>query len=276
LLSGGYLIRGEDISNIPQAINVDDLTLNEVTSGNDSAQWFSSIDDEIHSLIERDVWEIEDISKAQKHTLVGHKWVFKYKLDEKDDIKSRKTRLVAKGFSQKYGIDYKETFSPVARHTTFRMLLALGVAEDFKYQHIDIKTAFLYGELTETVYMRLPSYVMKYMQEKHGQYTDVDINSAHKKYVLKLKKALYGLKQGGREWYNTIDAFIIEQGFTRSKSDVCLYFKGNEEMKIILLMYVDDIIVASKQNELLADIKDRISKRFAAPFKGSQLSRLFN
>ena len=109
------------------------------------------------------------------------------KHDESDAVVKHKARLYAKGFTQKEGIDFKETFSPVARHTTFKMLLSLGAVEHFKYRHVDIKTAFLYGDLHEEVYMKMPPYVIKYMQDKHNQYSGVDIKNANQ-YVLKSKR----------------------------------------------------------------------------------------
>ena len=129
----------------------------------------------------------------------------KKKYDETNTITKFKARLCAKGFAQKEGIDCKETFAPVARHTSFKLLLSLGVVERFKYKHVDIKTAFLYATLHEKVYMKIPPYVIKYMQDKHQQYMDVDVKHANDEYVLELKKAIYGLKQASREWYTTLD-----------------------------------------------------------------------
>jgi hypothetical protein len=188
--------------------------------------------------------------------------LMKVKYDESDVIVKHKARLCAKGFTQKEGIDYKETFAPVARHATFKMLLGLGTIEHFKYKHVDIKTSFLYGELHGEVYMKMPPYVIKYMQDKHHQYMDVDIKDANE-YVLQLNKALYGLKQAPREWYAMLDTHIRSMGFTRSKSDVCVYYKGDRENKVIMMIYVDDIIIASKHETLLHQTTHAIQTRFS-------------
>ena len=170
--------------------------------------------------------------------------------------------MVAKGFTQQEGIDYTETFSPVARHTTFRLLLALGTTEQFHYAHADVKTAFLYADLKEKQYLRLPKYFVKYMQDKHGKYMHINVNTADKDYALQLNKALYGLKQAPREWNDTIDRFIKHIGFTRSRSDVCLYYRGGKEDKELILLYVDDIIIATKSKEQTERIKQTIRGQF--------------
>ena len=110
--------------------------------------------------------------------------------------------------------------------------------------------------------MKIPKYIIRYMQQHYGQYMDVRIDDVDKEYVLELHKALYGLKQASREWNQMFDAFMISAGFTRSRSDVCMYHKGDRDNKVIVLVYVDDIIVASKHDTLLDDFYTTMSARF--------------
>ena len=196
LVTGEHYIRDETTPD-----SMDMFTIDPSMTPQDIDKWFTAIDAEVKSIMDRNVWTIIKASdKPKGKTLVNYKWVMKVKYDESDVIVKHKARLCAKGFTQKEGIDYKETFAPVARHATFKMLLSLGTVEHFKYKHVDIKTAFLYGELHEEVHMKMPPYVIKYMQDKHHQYMDVNIEDANE-YVLQLNKALYGLKQAPRKWY---------------------------------------------------------------------------
>jgi hypothetical protein len=246
------LVSGEYIDMHSHALmNTDEMQWEDVTRSADSGKWYEAIDIEIKAMFDRDVWIVKP--KAQMpsgRTLVNFKWVFKIKFDEKDTIQKFKARLCAKGFTQREGIDYTETFSPVARHTTFKMLLAIGTAEQFHYRHMDVKTAFLHGILKEKVYMKAPQYVIQYMKDKLGMFKGVDISNGHKEYVLELHKAIYGLKQASREWHHTIDTYIQSLGFTRSRSDPCLYWTGDRQNKIIIMIYVDDVIIAAKQSDL--------------------------
>jgi hypothetical protein len=261
--SQGALVCGEHfIQDETTPDSMDMFTIDKSMTPQDIDKWFGAIDSELKYIVERDVWTIINANDMPKgKTLVNYKWVMKVKHDESNTVVKHKARLCAKGFTQKEGIDYKETFAPVARHTTFKLLLSLGAVEHFKYKHVDIKTAFLYGDLHEEVYMKMPPYVIKYMQDKHNQYMDVDIKNA-KDYVLRLNKALYGLKQAPREWYAKLDEHIRSMGFTRSKSDVCVYFKGDRANKMIMMIYVDDIIIASKHDALLEETTQLIKSRF--------------
>jgi hypothetical protein len=246
LLSGEFFMK-DDQPDSNDMIGTDDDTLHS-----DELMWKAAVDSEVKSIVDKDVWDVMEMKDMpQNKTLVNYKWVFKKKYDETDSVIKYKTRLCAKGFTQREGIDYKETFSPVARHTTFKLIMSLGVAESFKYRQLDVKTAFLNATLNETIFMKMPPYVIAYMQEHHHQFMDVNVQTASKSHVLRLKKAIYGLKQAPREWYHTIDTVIRAMGFTRSKSDVCVYYQSDREHKIIILLYVDDIIIASKHDMLL-------------------------
>ena len=148
------------------------------------------------------------------------KWVYKTKLNEKGELEKHNARLVAKGYAQKYGIDYDETFAPVARMDTIRAVLAIAAQNQWPVYQMDVKSAFLNGILEEEVYVdQPPGYTIKGHEDK----------------VYKLKKALYGLKQAPRAWYSRVDSYLINNGFSRSSNDPTLYVK---QSKVNYCLYV--------------------------------------
>ena len=182
------------------------------------------------------------------------KWVFKKKYDIDNNVRYR-ARLVAKGFMQKYGVDYVETFSPVVRHTTLRLLFALSVQLELDITHLDITTAFLNGELEETIYMEKP----------YGSAKSTDDCK-----VLKLKKAIYGLKQSSRAWYKKVDDCLTSIGYKRSKIESCLYTKNNNNSKTFVTLYVDDFFIFSNDNVET----DNLKKTLASQFKVKDLGEI--
>jgi hypothetical protein len=161
--------------------------------------------EELENFERNQVWELVDPPPGCK--LIGTKWVWKNKEGEKDDVVRNKSRLVAQGLSQKEGIDYEETFAPVARLEAIRILLAFFVAKGFKLHQMDVKCALLNGVLEEEVYVRKPPGLES---EKHPNW------------VYKLRKALYGLKQAPRAWYGRLRGFLFERGFEMGKVDPTL------------------------------------------------------
>jgi len=156
---------------------------------------------------------------------------------------------VVKGFAQKKGIDFDEIFSPIVKMTSIRTILRLIAAEDLHLEQLDVKTAFLHGDLEEEIYMQQPQgYEVK----------------GKEKLVCKMKKSLYGLKQAPREWYLKFDRFMSEQGYTRCHSDHCVYLKRqNHGSYIILLLYVDDMIVADSNMQEINVLKRKLENSFA-------------
>uniref|UniRef100_H3GUW4 Integrase catalytic domain-containing protein n=1 Tax=Phytophthora ramorum TaxID=164328 RepID=H3GUW4_PHYRM len=178
---------------------------------------------------------------------IGCRWVFRVKENQAGEIERFKARLVAKGFSQKYGIDYDETFAPVAKFTSIRIVLSLAAKYGLKLHQMDVKTAFLNGVLDEDIYMAQPD-----------GYVDED----HPDHVCKLKRSLYGLKQSPRMWNQTIDDFMLKLGFKKCESDHCVYLKRDGQDMIFVALYVDDLVLASSNDELLESTKHALSKRF--------------
>ena len=159
--------------------------------------------------------------------IIGTKWVFRNKMDEHGVITINKARLAAKGYNQEEGIDYDETYAPVARLEAVRLLLAFSCIKGFKLFKMDVKSAFLNGYINEEVFVSQPPGF-----EDHQ----------HPEYVFKLKKALYRLKQAPRQWYERLSDFLTSQGYDRGTSDKTLFFKRKEDDIILVQVYVDDII----------------------------------
>lgn len=219
----------------------------EALGGKDAKHWKEAMTSEYESFIDNNCWTLTD--RSESHKPVKCKWVFKIKRGLNGELLKYRARLVAKGCTQKYGIDYEETFSPVVRYSTIRTLLALAAEYNMEIEHLDVKTAFLNGDLTETVFMEQPEGFQIKGQE-------------HK--VYKLNKAIYGLKQASKAWYEKIDHVLCNKlNFVRSSSEPCVYIKSNNNSIIIIALYVDDIILFSTCNlQEKLSIKQKLMKEF--------------
>ncbi|KAK2437580.1 secreted RxLR effector protein [Trifolium repens] len=204
------------------------------------------------SLEKNQTWKLVPLPENKR--VVGSKWVFK----KKDGIPGveaprYKTRLVAKGFTQVEGIDYNEIFSLVVKHCSIRVLMAIVNQYDLELEQMDVKTAFLHGELEETIYMQQPE---GFVEDKSK--------------VCLLKKSLYGLKQSPRQWYRRFDEFLLKGGFVRSNYDSCVYMmKRNEKVILYLILYVDDILMASSDKHEIQRLKEMLNGEFEMKDLGS-------
>ncbi|RVW92035.1 Retrovirus-related Pol polyprotein from transposon RE1 [Vitis vinifera] len=179
---------------------------------------------------------------------VGCKWIFTIKYKADGSVERFKARLVAKGFTQSYGIDYQETFAPVAKLNTIRILLSLAVNQDWCLQQLDIKNAFLNGDLEEEVYMEIPPGFE---------------GSMAKNQVCKLQKSLYDLKQSPRAWFDRFTKAVLKLGYKQGHVDHTLFVKKSHAGKMaILIVYVDDIILSGNDMEELQNLKKYLSKEF--------------
>jgi hypothetical protein len=207
-------------------------------------EWAYVMTEEYQSIMKNEVWEI--VPRLKNKYVVSSRWLFKIKHVADGSIKKYKARFIAPGFSQKEGIDYEETFSPVARYTSIRTIIALAAKMKWKLHQMDVKTTFLNGVIEEEVYIEKP------------QGFEVEDMRSH---VCRLKKALYGLKQAPRAWYGHIDSFLTRLGFTKSKEDSNLYFKIMNNEPVILLLYVDDLFLTGEEN-LITECKKRLASEF--------------
>jgi hypothetical protein len=200
-------------------------------SKEDQGSWMSAMKDEIKSLHERKVWKLVHLPKG--HQPIKGRWVYVVKPDGR-----KKARFVTKGFTQIFGIDYEETFAPVTRFETFRIFMALAALHDWEIEALDVKTAYLFGELEEEIYMIQPEgFVVKGQEKK----------------VCRLMKSLYGLKQSTLQWNKALHKSLLEMGFHRCKVDPGTYYKIIGEEIITLLIYVDDaFFMGSNKAQVLA------------------------
>ncbi|KAJ9553525.1 hypothetical protein OSB04_017570 [Centaurea solstitialis] len=217
----------------------------EAVSGNESEQWQEAMKAEMQSMYDNQVWELTDL--PQHCRAVGRKWVFKKKTDMDGNVHTFKARLVAKGFTQTHGIDYDETFSPVAMLKSIRILMAISAYFNYEIWQMDVKTAFLNGKLTEDVYMEQPEGFE-------------DPKNPNK--VCKLLKSIYGLKQASRSWNLHFDERIKEFGFAKSEFEPCVYTKFSGSIVTFLVLYVDDILLIGNDVPNLQSVKSWLSKCF--------------
>jgi len=161
-----------------------------------SKEWKKAMEEEMNSLQENKTWELVNLPKGRK--ALQNKWVYKIKHEGYEKKERYKARLVVKGFAQKEGIDFTEIFSPIVKMSSIRVILGLVAALDLECEHLDVKIAFLHGELEEEIYMEQPKDFIEKGKE--------DL-------VCRLKKSLYGLKQAPRQWYKKFDSFVLEHGF---------------------------------------------------------------
>jgi len=168
-------------------------------------------------------------------------------MDSDGNIAQFKARLVAKGCQQKGEVDYSETYAPVVRHASLRLLFSLAVKYDLDIDHMDAVSAFLQGELSEKIYVTQPEgFEIK--------------NKEH--YVYRLNKAIYGLKQSGRAWNNKLHSVLLDIGLQRSSRDHCVYYDVNKRKIIIVAAYVDDLLIFTNDAEEKKRLKQELMKRF--------------
>jgi hypothetical protein len=205
--------------------------------------WQQAMQEELHALEKTHTWDLVD--PPSDKTLVGCKWVYKIKTLSDGSIERYKARLVAKGFTQEYGIDYEETFAPVARITSVRTLLAIAATRQWKLTQMDVKNAFLNGELEEEVYMRPPP-----------GYT------CQENKVCRLRKALYGLKQALRAWFSKFHKTITQLNFSSSAHDSALFTRKTDNGTVVLLLYVDDMIITGDDSIGIEELKKFLCQHF--------------
>ena len=219
--------------------------MNEALSSPDKKYWEEAAQKELTSLKEKNVYEI--VNKPKNTNIIGCHWVFKIKQSIDGNIDKFKVRLVARGDTQIYGINYYNTSAPVMNLTTLHILLVIGIKNDYYLSNIDINTAYLNAPLKEQIYMKLPPGFF-YKERENNK-------------VLLLKRSLYGLKQSAYEWYNTLKKALEKLKFKPLFHDKCVFIK-KEPYIIILGIYVDDILILSSKKECINQFKKEIKLFF--------------
>ncbi|GJT13332.1 retrovirus-related pol polyprotein from transposon TNT 1-94 [Tanacetum coccineum] len=213
--------------------------------------WFQAMQDEIYEFDRLDIWEL--VPPLDCAMIITLKWIYKVKLDEYGDVLKNKARLVAKGYRQEEGLDFEESFAPVARLEAIRIFIANAASKNMTVYQIDVKTAFLNGELKEEVYVSQPE-----------GFVDPD----RLNHVYRLKKALYGLKQEPRAWYDTLSKFLLAQGFSKGVVDPTLFIQKTGKHTLHVQIYVDDIIFASTDPKDCDHFSNEMCSKFQMSMMG--------
>ncbi|KAM1493880.1 hypothetical protein ACFX10_025604 [Malus domestica] len=217
----------------------------EAISSTEAPFWKEAIRSEMESIMQNNTWELVDLPPGNKP--IGYKWIFKKKFKPDGSIDKYKARLVAKGYRQREGLDYFDTYSPVSRITSIRMLISIAALYNLEIHQMDVKTAFLNGELEEEIYMEQPEgFIVKGQENK----------------VCKLVKSLYGLKQAPKMWHEKFDHTMITYGFKINESDKCVYVKSYKNSCVIVCLYVDDMLILGTDKDVINSTKKMLNSNF--------------
>jgi hypothetical protein len=209
------------------------------------SSWVNAMHEELENFERNQVWNLVD--PLRDVNVIGTKWVFKNKQGEDGDVVRNKARLVAQGYSQVEGLDFGETFAPVARLEAIRILLAFAASKGFKLYQMDVKSAFLNDVIQEEVYVRPP------LGFESPKYPDI---------VYKLSKALYGLKQALRAWYARLKTFLLEHGYVMGSVDKTPFTLNHGTNFLHVSIYVDDIIFGGSSHTLVSRFLEMMESEF--------------
>ncbi|GKA43538.1 auxin efflux carrier component 2 [Tanacetum coccineum] len=248
-----YKDKEKQISNPRKRVMNDQLSQDETDNNSEIPQenveprrkapyWKEAIQSEIDSIVHNNTWKLVDLPSG--HKPIGHKWIFKKKLRPDGTIEKYKARLVAKGYHQKKGQDFFDTYSPVTRITSIRTLIAIAAIHNLIIHQMDVKTAFLNGELDEEIYMQQPEgFVVKGQEHK----------------VYKLVKSLYDLKQAPKQWHEKFDYTLLSNDFQINECDKCVYVKQYKNAFVIIFLYVDDMLIMGTNMDVINQTKKMFS-----------------
>lgn len=222
----------------------------DLDSRPDKMKWLKAIERELESIHKNDTWDVAE--RPLNGDIIDTKWVFAYKPLETNNELKYKARLVARGFNQSHQFDYGETYAPVARFSTLRILLAIAIENNFYVEQMDVTTAFLNGVVESEIYITPPEGTKFCNSNK----------------VFKLKKALYGLKESAKRWNSAFTQYVSSLNFQQSDNDSCLFYKRSTEGTVYLLLYVDDIILTGDNKNLLTETKKHLQAKFEMKDKG--------
>ena len=212
----------------------------------ESEHWRDAMQLEVDSINKNHTWDLVDLPHGKKP--IGTKWVFKVKRKQDGSVDRYKARLVAKGYAQKKGVDYDETFAPTSRHAAVCSIVALAAHNGWEVHHLDIKIAFLNGDLHEEIYVNQPEGFE--MPDKEHM-------------VCRLRKALYGLKQAPHgAWFEKMHSWLLAHGFMQSTTETTLYVHHIEDATLIISLYVDDLLVTINNMDSIQEFKDRLRVDF--------------
>ena len=208
---------------------------------------------ELHVLAINKTWSVFPLPPG-KHT-IGCKWIYKLKFKSDGFLDRHKARLVAKGYTQQEDVDFVQTFSPVAKLVTVKVLLAIATSQNWNIIQLDVNNAFLHGDLFEEAYMDLP-----FGYNRQGEHVSSNGNSGM--LVCHLHKSIYCLKQASRQWYSKFSQCLLHHGFHQSKADYSFFTKGSGSTFVAFIVYVDDITIASPSLHIVNSLKAFLHSKF--------------
>ncbi|GJT40836.1 putative ribonuclease H-like domain-containing protein [Tanacetum coccineum] len=244
-ISPSYTVSSTPHTRIHKDHPIDHEEPKRVSKALSDPAWVEAMQEELLQFKLQNVWVLVDLPKG--HRAIGTKWVYRNKKDERGIVIRNKARLVAQGHTQEEGIDYDEVFAPVARIEAIRIFLAYASYMGFTVYQMDVKSAFLYGQIEEEVYVCQPP-----------GFEDPD----HPDKVYKVVKALYGLHQAPRAWYDTLATYLLSNGFQRGQIDQTLFIKSQKGHILLVQIYVDDIIFGSTKKELCDEFEKLMKDKF--------------
>lgn len=225
----------------------------EAMESDEKKKWLDAMQDEMKSLHDNHTFDLVKLPKGKK--ALENRWIFRVKQESNSTSPRYKARLVVRGFRQRKGVDFNEIFSPVVKMSSIRTVLSLAATLDLEVEQMDVKTAFLHGDLEEEIYMKQP---------------DGFLVKGKEDYVCRLRKSLYGLKQAPRQWYKKFESVMCEQGYRKTTSDHCVFVKKfADDDFIILLLYVDDMLIVGKNISMIDRLKKQLGESFAMKDMGA-------
>lgn len=219
-------------------------TIFEALQSKQAKEWLTAAECEINAHTKNKTWLL--VRRPDEQNVIGSRWVFKVKYKANNEVDKFRARIVAKGFNQVKGVDYTDSYSPVIRQQTVRMLYSIVVNKNWSLHHMDVKTAFLNGDLHETVFMEQPDY---FATDKQN-------------FVCHLQKSIYGLKQSAKSWNSKLTDFLVENGFKAMYSDECLFYLNMVDHVALIAIYIDDVLITASHLDHITKVKQMLSKRF--------------
>lgn len=253
-----------------EKIFIAEIPIDKALNGTNSDEWYEAMADEMASIIKNDTWTLVD--RADEMEIIRSRMVLRNKFGADGKLQRRKARLVAQGFSQRLGIHLSQTFAPVARLSTVKLLISLAARYNCKVNQLDITTAYLNGELEEVIYIRPPKGIEKSLDilVNNSRFEKSIRNKAkmmlrqikESNRICRLNKALYGLRQAGRAWHSKLRQALLEMGAIPSKCDPCLFQIKKGKIPTLILTYVDDILISSPSVEVMDEVISHLSTKF--------------
>lgn len=255
---------------VQEEVFLTEIPIMQAVASSDSSEWYDAMATELKSVIANDTWDLVDRPAGQ--LVIGSRMVLRNKFGADGSLERRKARIVARGFSQRPGIDFLETFAPVARLSSIRLATAIASQFDMHIRQFDVTAAYLNGTLDEEIFMEVPKLTEETLEliirnehkeshvKKKAQAMLEDLKKGNK--VCRLKKALYGLRQAGRQWNRRLDQELQRLGLKPLNSDPCVYLRGQGGDLLMGVVYVDDILLISRKLDDIAKIKEGLLKSF--------------